>query len=78
MNAEEDLIARAQRRATGATIHDVNCWVNRYRDLCETNRAAYRIMWYRDVLSIFSNGLANTIAEAEKIRYERMKEARKS
>jgi len=74
--ADEDLIRRAEQRATGATVHDVNCHIGRYRSLCETGASPVRISWYRDVLSIFANGLAPTIAAADKIRYERMKAAR--
>lgn len=71
--ADESLIAKAQLRATGATVHDVNCWIGRYRGYTEVEKCAdpVRAKWHRDVLLIFANGLAPTIKEAEKLHYQR-------
>lgn len=70
---DESLIARAQIRATGASVHNVNCWIGRYRGYTEVEKCAdpIRAKWYRDVLMIFANGSAPTIEEAEDLHYQR-------
>jgi hypothetical protein len=79
---DEALPLRVERKITGANAHDARCLLNRYGHYC--GRYTYKGMvnplkaeWAREVLRIFANGQAATIAEAEKLLEARAKKDRR-
>ena len=72
---DESLPLRAEKRITGANAHNARCWMHKYREVCGQfgNRicvCGLNAKWYRDVLTIFANGHASTIDEAQNIHSE--------
>ena len=75
---DESLVLRAEKRFTGANVHDARCWIQRYKCVCGLYGYSISVCgpnakWYKDVLNIFANGNTDSISESEKLHSDSIK-----